>query len=272
MNTLWLSALAILLYLLASAGFLRQLQYNLTINDQQPYRKQLLGLVFVAIILHTASLWPQLMTSQGLNLGFFNAISLVALLTMLIFFLSSLTLPVDILGIPLLSVAAVAVALNAFYPDQQRILSGNDWKLDLHILFSILAYSILGLGAAQASLLAIQERHLRNRRPGGFIRALPPLEIMESLLFEMISIGFILLSAALLTGILFIDNIFAQHLVHKSVLSFIAWGVFAILLWGRWKFGWRGRTAIRWTLTGFAFLLLAYFGSKFVLELILEKT
>ena len=103
------------------------------------------------------------------------------------------------------------------------------------------------------------------------VRTLPPLEVMERLLFQMIGTGFALLSAALLTGIVFLEDIFAQHLVHKTVLSIVSWMIFGILLWGRWRFGWRGRTAIRWTLSGFLFLILAYFGSKLVLELILQR-
>jgi ABC-type uncharacterized transport system permease subunit len=94
---------------------------------------------------------------------------------------------------------------------------------------------------------------------------------MESLLFQMIATGYALLTLALVTGILFLEDIFAQHLVHKTVLSIIAWLVFGILLWGRWRFGWRGRVAIRWTIGGFIFLMLAYFGSKFVLELVLNR-
>ena len=112
---------------------------------------------------------------------------------------------------------------------------------------------------------------MRHRQPGGFLRGIPPLTAIESLLFQMIGAGFVLLSITLFSGLLFLKDIFAQHLVHKTVLSFIAWGVFGVLLWGRWRFGWRGRTAIRWTLSGFAFLALAYFGSKLVLELILQR-
>ena len=111
--------------------------------------------------------------------------------------------------------------------------------------------------------------HLRNKRPGGFIRALPPLQTMETLLFQMIGLGLALLTASLLTGTLYIEDMFAQHLVHKTILSMVAWVVFATLLWGRWRFGWRGRTAIRWTLSGFVVLLLAYIGSKLVIEIIL---
>jgi ABC-type uncharacterized transport system permease subunit len=94
---------------------------------------------------------------------------------------------------------------------------------------------------------------------------------MENLLFQMLTAGFILLSLSLFSGILFLEDLFAQHLAHKTVFSIIAWLVFGTLLWGRWRFGWRGRTAIRWTLSGFFFLMLAYFGSKLVLEIVLQR-
>jgi ABC-type uncharacterized transport system permease subunit len=123
----------------------------------------------------------------------------------------------------------------------------------------------------QAILLAIQDRHLHRRQPVRFVRALPPLQTMESLLFEMIALGFVLLSVALGTGFVFLEDMFAQHLAHKTILSVAAWTVFGILLWGRFRFGWRGRTALRWTLAGFVVLMIAYFGSKFVLELILHR-
>ncbi|MEE9342452.1 MAG: cytochrome c biogenesis protein CcsA [Gammaproteobacteria bacterium] len=271
MNTIWLSCLAILTYLTTSAGLALRLKNNIVPNPPGKYRGRLLALGFCAAFLHAAALWPSLITPQGMNLNFFNAASLIALLTAVVLLTSSIKQPVESLGIPILPIAAGCIALTVIYPNQAHNLSGGHWKLDLHILFSILAYSVLAIGAIQALLLALQEKHLRNRQPGGFIRALPPMQVMESLLFQMIGTGFSLLSAALLTGIIFIDDILAQHLAHKTILSFIAWGVFAILLWGRWKFGWRGRTAIRWTLTGFTFLLLAYFGSKFVLELILNN-
>jgi len=171
----------------------------------------------------------------------------------------------------LLPLAALSIALMFAYPSQRKLESSGAWQLDLHIVLSVIAYSLLGIAALQAIVLAIQDSHLRNRHPGGIIRALPPLQVMESLLFQLIVIGFIFLTLALLTGILFLDDIFAQHLVHKTVLSICAWAVFGTLLWGRWRFGWRGQTAIRWTLGGFVVLMLAYFGSKLVLELILKR-
>ena len=93
---------------------------------------------------------------------------------------------------------------------------------------------------------------------------------METLLFQMIGLGFIVVSVALLSGVFYIENIFDQRLVHKTVLSVTAWIIFGVLLFGRWRFGWRGRTAIRWTISGFVLLMLAYFGSKFVIQLVLQ--
>jgi len=265
------SVLAIVLYLLTSAALTVRLAGGSS-SSLRMNRGLVLLLGFSAVTLHALVLYPHLITGNGLNLGFFNAASLVALMMVLLLLLVAIKQPVENLGIPVLPVAAATVALASWNPEQHTTITSGSWQLDLHILFSVLAYSLFALAAVQAVLLAIQERHLRNRRPGGYIRALPPLQVMEGLLFQMIGAGFVLLSAALLTGILFLEDIFAQHLVHKTLLSIAAWVIFGILLWGRWKFGWRGRKAIRWTLSGFVFLLLAYFGSKLVLELILGRT
>ncbi len=94
---------------------------------------------------------------------------------------------------------------------------------------------------------------------------------MEQFLFQLITAGVILLTLSLMTGFLYVEDLFAQHLVHKTVLSLAAWLVFSILLWGRWRFGWRGRKAIRWTMAGFAVLLLAYLGTKFVIEFVIAR-
>jgi ABC-type uncharacterized transport system permease subunit len=94
---------------------------------------------------------------------------------------------------------------------------------------------------------------------------------VEKVMFRLIGGGFVLLTLALLTGFIFVTNLFTQHLVHKTVLSLIAWVIFGVLLIGRTRYGWRGRPAVRWTLWGFGFLLLAYFGSKFVLEYLLGR-
>ena len=138
-------------------------------------------------------------------------------------------------------------------------------------MFSLFAFSVLTISAIQSVLLFKQERQLRNAEIDGMTRALPPLHDSEKFLFQTISIGFILLSVALITGFIFLENMFEQDVAHKTILSCLAWVLFAVLLWGRWQFGWRGQTAIRWTLGGFALLILAYLGSLFVQQIILAS-
>ena len=261
--------LAIILYLLASGQLLVKLMRGL--QDTACPRNLILLIGLAAVFIHGLILYPSIITANGLNLGIFYAASLVAMTTALLLLLASFIEPVENLGIPVFIVAALCIGLTMIFPTPHIVTNASSWQLDSHILASLLAYSILGLAVLQALLLAIQDSHLRNRTPGGFIRALPPLQTMESLLFQMIAAGFTLLTLALVTGVLFLEDIFAQHLVHKTTLSIIAWIVFAILLWGRWRFGWRGRVAIRWTIGGFIFLMLAYFGSKFVLELVINR-
>jgi len=119
--------------------------------------------------------------------------------------------------------------------------------------------------------MAVQDYYLRHKKPLKVMRHLPPLQVMETLLFQLIITGFVLLTLSLLSGAIFVENMFAQHLAHKTLLSSLAWLVFAGLLWGRWQYGWRGRIVLQWTLTGFMVLMLAYLGSKLVLELILQR-
>ncbi|HLA31971.1 MAG TPA: cytochrome c biogenesis protein CcsA, partial [Pseudomonas sp.] len=115
-----------------------------------------------------------------------------------------------------------------------------------------------------------QDHQLKHKHPSGLIKNFPPLQTMESLLFGFLWGGWLLLSLSLLSGALFINDLFAQHLAHKTILSCFAWVVFGVLLWGRHQLGWRGHKAIRWTLAGFCLLMLAYFGSKLVREFILH--
>lgn len=223
----------------------------------------------IALILHAAALHRAIHLPGGLNLGLVNMYSVMAWQIGLLTFASSLRPGTANLGIGLYPLVAVAAAILPLAEQTTTVLQQMSWQLEAHILLSVLAYGLLALAAFQSILLAIQDHRLRQHRPGGILRALPPLASMEALLFQTLGLGFALLSLALFSGLLFIQDMFAQHLAHKTVLSIVAWLVFGVLLWGRWRFGWRGRTAIRWTLGGFGLLVLAYFGSKFVLELIM---
>ena len=142
------------------------------------------------------------------------------------------------------------------------------WRLETHAWLALLAYATLAISALLALMLRVQERALRQRRFSGLSRRLPPLHELETLLFRTIAVGFALLSATLLSGVLFVDDLLAQKLVHKTVLSVLSWLVFGALLLGRWRWGWRGKKAVRLTLTASVLLLLAFFGSKAAVELV----
>ncbi len=246
------------------------LAMRLTKKIEMGNKTRLILLGLVAMAMHATVLAFNMFTPQGINFGFFNAVSLLSWLIALILLTAALTKPVENLGIVLLPLAALAISLGLVFPSEYYIIEAGKTQIGAHILISIVAYSLLSIAAVQAILLAIQDRHLHNKHPGGFIRTLPPLQTMETLLFQMIGLGFILYSLSLASGALFIEDMFAQHLVHKTVFSITAWMVFAILLWGRWQYGWRGKKAIRWTLGGFSAVLLAYLGSKLVLEVVLK--
>ncbi len=147
----------------------------------------------------------------------------------------------------------------------------RNWEIGAHIVLSSVAYAVLSIAVVLAIALALLDRRLRRRRPLGWLTILPSVEALEAATFQALAVGFAILTLALFSGFIFVEDLFAQHLIHKTVLSCLAWVVFAILLFGRQRFGWRGRTATNWTLSGFALLALAYFGSKIVLESILGR-
>ena len=244
MDSVAFALLAFIAYVASTWLIVRHLSAAPYRAEIEPQKLAFLAPGFLAVLIHGLMLSAAINTAAGLNLGFFNALSLIAWLVALQILVASLYRPLENLGVLMLPLAALTVVLAALMPPGQTIVVPD---------------------------LAVQDHYLHAHHPGGIIRFLPPLTAMESLLFQMIGFGFVLLTLALLTGFLFLEDLFAQQLVHKTFLSLLAWLLFAILLFGRYRFGWRGRTAIRWTLGGFVLLMLAYFGSKFVLELVLKQ-
>ena len=260
-------SIALVLYLICTLGLVFRIQ------DKSPYTEKPMATLlvpgFIAVAFHFVSLYFSLITEFGLQFGFFNAASTIGAVNSLLVLLISLKRQTELLATLVLPLSAMAILLEMLFPGGYFLPQGSATGLQVHVLVSIVAYSLLGLAALMSLILAVQNRSLHNHHPGGLLRHLPPLQTMEKLLFDSIVAGFIGLSIALVTGFIFLDDLFAQHLVHKTILAIVAWLVFAILLVGRAVMGWRGRTAIRWTLSGFISLMLAYFGSKFVLEFIL---
>ena len=256
------STLAALLYCLSAFLIFKQL------GTAERQRWVALAPAIVAMLLQAAALNAVIIQPQGLNLGFFTAFSLIAWLISIQILLSSIYRRIESLGIVVFPISGIASVIASLHISDHLISITNN-AVQGHIMISVIAYSLITLGACQAGLLAYQDRSIRQHHPGGFIRFLPPLHDMETLLFQFLSFGFICLSASLLSGFIYLEDIFAQHLVHKTVLSIIGWIILGVLLFGRYKYGWRGKIAINWTLSAFAFLMLAFFGSKLVLEFIL---
>lgn len=254
---------AIALYLAAAALLARPL-----LDGRDVPRALPLAAASLAVTGHLADI---LIAHRGaLDLHFFAALSLIAAVIAALTLLVNFSRPVAGLGVIIFPLAAALLAIDVFVAPP-TLPQPMDWQIKLHVTLALLSYGLLSIAALLALLLAFQEHALRERRLSRFLRALPPLTLTEALMFRLIAAGFVLLSATLLTGALFVDNLFEQHLVHKTVLSVAAWLVFGTLLLGRWRWGWRGRRAVQLTLAGMVVLVLAFFGTKFVLELILHR-
>ncbi len=262
------AVVAALLYL-AAGGM--QLIHASQKNTQ--ISRTVIGLGLTALLFHALVAYLSVFTGDGVELGFYKISALIFLAINAACFLSLTRRPLQNLLILLLPLSALSVLVSAFGPSTSEPTStGTGAGMTLHIGSSIIAYAILTLAAFQSALVAVQDHQLKNRQTGGIIQVLPPLQLMESMLFELLWVGVVMLTVAIASGAVFVDDIFAQHLVHKTVLTIVAWILFSTLLWGHYQLGWRSQTAVRFTLAGFALLMLAFFGSKLVLELVLQRT
>jgi ABC-type uncharacterized transport system permease subunit len=267
MSITLLAPVCALLYL-ASTG----LQLLHLSQRRQQVNRAVFFLGVAALTSHALIVWKIVFHHSGVDLGFFKIAALIFLVINLACITSLMRRPLQNLLIVLFPLSAVAVLVSTFAPDTAPLLTHLGSGMILHISSSILAYAVLTLAAIQAAILALQDSQLKQRHTRGIIQILPPLQLMENMLFELLWIGLALLTIAIVSGAIFIEDIFGQSLVHKTVLTLVAWALFATLLWGHYKLGWRSKTAVRFTLIGFALLMLAFFGSKLVLELILQRT
>ncbi len=220
------------------------------------------------LLLHAAVFSP-----FGLDFGLGNAVSVLAWLTVATYWLVNLRYRMEAMLALALPIAAVGSLLPVLLPSSHLLPHASLPLFKLHLAISMLAYSLLAIAALHALLMALVERRLHEKTLLATFVGMPPLLTMERLLFQIITAGFVLLTLTLLSGALFSEELFGKPLQfsHKTVFAIVSWAAFAALLAGRHVYGWRGRTAIRWTLAGFALLLLGYLGSKFVLEVLLNR-
>lgn len=265
MITLSANLIAIFIYTAAAIYYGNQFAHQKSFKPTQ-----LLVIAALGLIAHGIGVYGLSVSDKGLSFSLFTASSLIFWVINVIVLISSLKKELHNLFLLLFPLSAVSVlaSITATNPEWQHTLS---YSIATHVILSILAYSLLTIASLQALILAYQNHALKHKNRIANARLLPPLQTMESLLFELLWVGEILLTLAIASGFYFLEDMFAQHLVHKTVFALSAWVIYALLLWGRHQMGWRGNKAIRWALAGFVCLMLAYFGSKLVLEIVLQR-
>ena len=237
------------------------------------------ALLLAAVGAHALVLYAAIVTDGGVRYGFAQALSATFWVGVTMLWFEGLSVRVEALRIVVLPIAALASLLPLFFPGSDLTAESSLPLFVPHLVVGTLAYGVLMLAALHAALMTAAERALHGTGAGApsplarWIERLPPLLALERILFRFIGVGFVLLTLTVVSGIFFTEQLFHQPLQfnHKSVFSIAAWLIFGALLLGRHFYGWRGRTAVRWTLAGFGVLLLAYVGSKFVLEVILGR-
>ena len=231
-------------------------------------------LVLAPLALHAALLARAAFAPDGLHLGVGNAVSAILWLTVLIYWLGNFFYRLDGLQTLVLPVAAVAALLPAVFPSLKPLPNTEMVAFKAHLLVAMAVYSLLTIASLHVLLMTLIDRRLHEGDLPQRLRNLPPLLTMERLLFQIIWAGFILLTLTLASGVIYSEELFgkAAKFNHKTVFGVLSWIIFAALLSGRHLYGWRGRVAVRWTLAGFLMLVLAYIGSKFVLEVILGRS
>lgn len=265
-----LSVIVLACYL-ACAAWLASSVYRAERATARGQRVAGLTLGAIALVTHAVLLWYSLLANPREALSIAETASIIGWLIALIALVLSWRRPrFSGIGAVLLAIAGVVAAMTD-EGARTFALKEHNWELAAHIILSTTAYALLTIAAALVIALMLLDRRLRRREPLGWLAILPSVEALESATFQALGAGFAILTLALFSGFIFVEDLFAQDLSRKTILSCLAWIVFAILLFGRWRFGWRGRTAARWTLSGFSLLVLAYFGSRIVLESILGR-
>ena len=231
------------------------------------------GAIGLTLIVHGYGLFGTLLNQDGMHFSVALALSLMMWLAVLIYWLESFMARMEGMQPMVLPLAAACTILPVIFPNVHLVAHAQATGFKLHFLAAMLAYSLLTLSALHAIFMGFTERALHNRSMKRSLASLPPLLTMESLLFKMLLIGFVLLTLAVGSGLFFSEELFGKPMSidHKTLFAFASWGIFATLLIGRHAWGWRGKRALRWTLAGFALLILAYVGSRFVAEVILGR-
>ena len=243
-----------------------------TLQSNPPHPLEHYALL-VPLAVHALLLTQSIFGGEGLRLGVANAVSAILWLTVLIYWLGNFFYRLDGLQALVLPLAAAAAVLPALLPGARPLPNTEMLAFKVHLLIAMLAYSLFTIASLHVLLMALLEKRLHAGTVTKVLQKLPPLLTMEALLFRIIWAGFVLLTLTLASGVIFSEELFGKAATfnHKTLFGVVSWLIFAALLGGRHIYGWRGRVAVRWTLAGFVALVLAYIGSKFVVEVILGR-
>ncbi len=256
-------------FYMVAAGLL----YKSIRKQSSGWRSISLNFAIAGALFHTGVQINHWFGGSPLDVSLPHLMSLCALVIILLLISSTFTRNTLFdAGLIALPIAAGVLLLEWVLPQHTMPMNDVSPGIAVHLVSSVLAFGVLSIAGVYALFVAIIDHFLRRHHLNPLVRTLPALEVLEDLLFKLISMGFVLLTISLISGMLFINDIFAQHLVHKTVLSLLTWLLFGLLLFGRWRYGWRGSLAVRMTLAGIVLLLLSYFGSKLVLEIILGRS
>ena len=270
MPAILLYGAAFLLYAALAFHFWRTRWRGASVPRVAPWER---AAILAPFALHTWLVYDMLWGHSELHFGFGQALSVTLWLAVLLYWIESRFLPLEGMQAPVLALAALCVPLPAIFPGFTSSPYSHSIEFRLHLTLAMLAYGLFTIAALHALLMTLMERRLHGGPVAGPFTGLPPLLTLEQLLFRAILAGFVLLTLTLATGMMNSERVFGQAIkfTHEAVFGVASWLIFAALLAGRYLYGWRGRTALRWTLAGFVALLLAYVGSRFVLEVILRR-
>jgi ABC-type uncharacterized transport system permease subunit len=265
----------ILLHVLVAAIYAATAWARRPRGDAAPDTRRNAGqvLLVVALLLHAFTIWHSIVRPDGLDFAFANALSLVAALAVLAAWLTGVLRTLPGVAAVILPVAAVCALLPPLATSTHRIGFASEPWAAAHIAVALCAYALFVVVAMQALVMTGLEKRLHRGLTDAHARGVPPLLTLERYMFRLLAVGFVLLTLALASGIVFSEQLFGKPVTftHKNVFSVAGWLAFAMLLFGRWRYGWRGRTALKWILGGTLLLVLGYLGSKFVSEMLLRR-
>lgn len=251
-----------LLYFFATAQLLQRFKQDRPSKNTQTFnRSKLLIFAITAALLHLYSFSHNLVIDNTIVFSLGMGLSLISWIAVMVLLITNINKATENLGVFIFPISALTTLAPMVG------FEGNPlpYALGSHVLISITAYSIMGLAAAQAALYAVQEKRFQKRQLTTLFKNLPPLQVMEKTLVQMVLIGFIFLSFALLSGVFFLEDIFAQHLVHKTFFAILAWLTYGLFLFGHFRFGWRGQKAAYYILWAYFLLILSYIGTEAIL-------